>query len=215
MGVIASDCPHCGASFVVLNCIAASIHPRNPKRYRALFSCNRCFGPFAAVVEHERDHFDPMKIEGDLKAAGFQVAYRTPRAVDPKAPRHTPDAAAKRFIEAEDSFIRQKWTSAVSMYRSTLDIATKNVATTLLPKAVGMNLFARIEALASAHILTEAMREWAHQVRGAGNEALHEEQEMNEEDAVQMRLFTETFLQYAYELPGEVEKRKAQTTATA
>lgn len=211
MGLIVRDCPHCGAGHTTLTCVAASVHPRDEFRQRALFSCNACFAPFAAMTHGDGD---PLKTIGNLERSQIRIAYLTPSVTKPEAPQHTPQPIAKRYVEAEDSFRRQKWTSAVGMYRSTLDLATKDVATKLLPAAAGMKLFARIEALATDNIITNAMKDWAHHVRGAGNDALHDDQEMSEEDAVQMRLFTETFLQYAYELPGEVAARKGQTKAS-
>jgi hypothetical protein len=50
------------------------------------------------------------------------------------------------------------------------------------------------------------MWSWAHHVRLEGNEALHDPEAFDEEDATPLRLFTETFLRYAFELPGEVSE---------
>lgn len=219
MAVIVRDCPHCGAGYSSLTFLSTAAMPGSEAEFRALLACNRCHGPFAGVTRPAPDRHvaitDPLKVMGDVEAAGLRVIFLQPKQVKPTAPLHTPDFIGKRFLEAEDSFLRRKWTSAVGMYRSTLDLATKDIATNSLPSAVGLKLAARIEALAGQNIITKAMRDWGHQIRGAGNDALHDEKEMSEVDAVQMRLFTETFLQYAYELPGEVEERRAQTKAAS
>lgn len=48
------------------------------------------------------------------------------------------------------------------------------------------------------------MKDWADHVRVEGNDALHDPEEFSEDDAKPLRLFTEMFLRYMFELPGEV-----------
>jgi hypothetical protein len=85
------------------------------------------------------------------------------------------------------------------MYRSALDIATKGMEG--IPAGT---FFARLNWLHDQHRITPEMFAWATHVRVEGNEALHEPDEFKEEDAKPLRLFTETFLRYVFELPGEV-----------
>ena len=123
------------------------------------------------------------------------------------APPHTPEKVARRFIEAEKAFTACLWNAAVTTYRSVLDIATK-----AMPGVVeGATLYQRLEWLECNGHITPAMKEWATHVRLEGNTAVHDEGEFSEEDARPLRLFTETFLRYAYELPGEVRAFRAQT----
>lgn len=86
------------------------------------------------------------------------------------------------------------------MYRSALDVGTKGLPDVPAKK----NFFQRLEWLHQQHRITPEMRAWADHVRIEGNEALHDPEDFSEEDAKPLRLFTEMFLKYMFELPGEV-----------
>lgn len=86
------------------------------------------------------------------------------------------------------------------MYRSALDIATKG----LDGVPAGQNFYNRLKWLHDNHRITPDMKSWADHVRIEGNEALHDPEDFEEADAKPLRLFTETFLRYIFELPGEV-----------
>ncbi|WP_426026656.1 DUF4145 domain-containing protein [Brevundimonas sp. TSRC1-1] len=130
-----------------------------------------------------------------------------PEVVDTQAPSHTPVAVARRFIEGEDAYRRGSWNAAVAMYRSALDIATKGMEGV----PAGLTFYRRLEWLHDNHRITPDMRAWADRVRIEGNEALHDPEDFVEEDAKPLRLFTETFLKYSFELPGEVAAYRTQT----
>ena len=93
------------------------------------------------------------------------------------------------------------------MYRSALDIATKTISG--VPS--GLNFFHRLKWLHDNQHITQQMKDWADHVRIEGNEALHDPDEFDEADAKPLRLFTETFLRYIYELPGEVSAFRGET----
>lgn len=116
------------------------------------------------------------------------------------APEHTPPAVAKRFIEGEEAYNRGSWNASVAMYRSALDIATKGLEG--VPS--GQSFFHRLKWLHENHRITPDMKAWADHVRIEGNEALHDPEEFTQADAKPLRLFTEMFLRYVFELPGEV-----------
>lgn len=122
-----------------------------------------------------------------------------PKIEAPSAPKFTPDPVAKRYLEAEDSFKRKKWTSAVAMYRSALDIATKGMEG--VPKE---KFYDRLKWMEENNYITKEIRSWADHVRVDGNAALHDPDEFSEADAKPLRYFTEMFLRYVFELPGEV-----------
>ena len=68
------------------------------------------------------------------------------------------------------------------------------------------SFFHRLEFLHETHKITPDMRSWADHVRVEGNAALHDPEEFAEADAKSLRLFTEMFLRYIFELPGAVRK---------
>jgi len=88
------------------------------------------------------------------------------------------------------------------MYRSALDIATKE----MVPDAPKMLMAARLAWMAKNGKLTQDLRDWADHVRVGGNEAIHDSDEFEAADATPLRYFTEMFLRYVYELPGEVAR---------
>lgn len=92
------------------------------------------------------------------------------------------------------------------MYRSALDIGTKGLDG--VPN--GQTFFKRLEWLHDHHRITPDMRSWADHVRIEGNEALHDPEDFSEEDAKTLRLFTDMFLRYVFELPGEVSAFRAE-----
>jgi len=94
------------------------------------------------------------------------------------------------------------------MYRKCLDLATKELDSTL----AGKKLAARIDALHARGALTEDLKQWAHAVRLDGNDAAHEEDELSIEEIKQLASFTELFLQYTFTLPAQVAKRQADAT---
>lgn len=91
------------------------------------------------------------------------------------------------------------------MYRSALDIATKSLEG--VPEK--QTFYKRLIWLRDQGRITEEMKTWADQVRIEGNDALHDPEDFEESDAKPLRLFTEMFLRYVFELPGEVAAFKA------
>lgn len=140
---------------------------------------------------------EAINIEGDRWA----VEHQWPKRTSVAAPEHVPLPVAKRFLEGEEAYSRHSWNAAVAMYRSALDIATK-----ALPGVpAGQTFFKRLAWLHENHRITPDMKDWADHVRIEGNDALHDEDEYTEADAKPLRLFTEMFLKYVFELPGEVQ----------
>jgi len=114
-------------------------------------------------------------------------------------------------LEGEDAYRRESWNAAVAMYRSALDIATKGLDG--VPDKI--TFFKRLEWLHKEHRITPDIRSWADHVRVEGNEALHDPEDFTQEDARPLRLFTEMFLKYVFELPGEVAAFRTESTEQA
>jgi len=71
------------------------------------------------------------------------------------------------------------------------------------------SFFERLKWLHDNHRITPDIRSWGDNVRIDGNDALHDADDFTEEDAKPLRLFTEMFLRYVFELPGEVAAFRA------
>lgn len=202
MAVYKSNCPHCATNDVAFAILTS---------YRiaagetiALGVCGSCHKPLTIHAHGLETGLEEHR--GDITDR-FYIEEVWPSAEELAAPRHTPPAIANRFIEGEDGFRRQRWNSAVAMYRSALDIATKGLSG--VPK--GLTFYKRLIWLHDHHVITSQMKDWADHVRVEGNDALHDPEDFTEADAAPLRLFTETFLRYIYELPGEVAAFRGAT----
>ena len=140
-----------------------------------------------------------MQLAYDIEES-FIIEGPWPSRTAAIAPPHTPENVKKRFLEAEDAFRRGNWNSAVAMYRSALDIATKGMSD--VPKGT---FYERLQWLHDNHKITPDIWSWATHVRVEGNAALHDPEEFSPDDAKALRFFSEMFLRYVFELPGEVK----------
>jgi Domain of unknown function (DUF4145) len=123
-----------------------------------------------------------------------------------RAPDHLPPPLPNLFLQAADSLKRKAWDASGAMSRKTVDVCTK-----LLMKDEAKqhrDMKPRIDALAAKGYLTPQLREWAHQVRLDGNDAVHDEDPFTEEEAQELLDFTELFLTYVYTLPGRLLDKK-------
>lgn len=143
---------------------------------------------------------------GRVSALQSGVPQIYPRAAPAEAPQHTPENISRAFIQAEEAIRRQHWEAATAMDRRALEIATKEMA----PSKTNESLYKRIEHLESEGKLTPSLKEWAHSLRLLGNEALHEIEGVEPEEARQAHELTRFILIYLYTLPTQVERAKAE-----
>ncbi|MBP6018779.1 MAG: DUF4145 domain-containing protein [Burkholderiaceae bacterium] len=108
-------------------------------------------------------------------------------------------------MQAEDTIKRKHWEAATAMDRRALEIATKEMA----PEHADLTLYKRIEKLAESGQLTESLKDWAHDLRAVGNEALHDVEGIGEDEATQAHELTRFILTYLYTLPKQVEQARA------
>lgn len=198
MPVIRTDCPHCHTQRVAFE---LKWEFRRPHDYLTLGLCGSCGLPVTALLEPYYGADAPLRIAFDVEEY-YNIREMWPKVEPIGAPKHTPPPVAKRFTEGEQAYSRENWISAVAMYRSALDIATKSMEG--VPP--GLKLVKRLQWLHDNHRITPDMKDWADHVRVEGNDALHDPEDVDAADARSLRLFTETFLKYVYELPGEVSE---------
>lgn len=209
MSIIRRNCPHCPTQQVAFVLTwAAQVPNQSEHMWNCAATCSACNGPicFVAVATNTGNRTPPSNYGGAIEPT-WSVDRIWPTRTDSSAPAHTPDAVKRRFIEGEDAYARASWNAAVAMYRSALDIATK--ALDGVPAKV--TFFKRLEWLHENHRITPDMRSWADHVRVEGNDALHDPDEFSADDARPLRLFTEMFLRYVFELPGEVLAFRKET----
>jgi hypothetical protein len=202
MAVLRRNCPHCPAEHVAFTLTWAD-HPPHGSAWvwNCAAICGACRKPicFEAQATNTGNHTSPMGFNGEIENL-WRVTKIWPDRQPSLAPPHTPEAIKRRFLEGEDAYRRQSWNAAVAMYRSALDIATKSMEG--VPR--GQTFYKRLEWLHDQHMITPDIRAWADAVRVEGNDALHDPEDFTENDTKPLRLFTEMFLRYVFELPGEV-----------
>lgn len=179
-------------------------------RWDVAAGCNGCGGPLL-VTAHTPSHANL-----DVTTLGFDLANHPdvrieavwPEPLPADAPLHVPPRVAGAFIEAATCRRHREYlpTAACAMYRRALEVAVQ-AALNASPAPVGRpaaTLQQRIDRLADAHLLTPAMRDWAHELRLDGNEALHGAEPATKALADQMHAFTESLLNYLFTLPEQV-----------
>lgn len=87
------------------------------------------------------------------------------------------------------------------MFRRAIDVGTK----LLSDEINAWKLDKRIDALANAGLITKDLQAWAHKIRLEGNDAIHELDEPNKDQAAELERFTELVLTYLYTLPARVK----------
>ncbi len=174
--------------------------------------CGICYQGISALVRMAPNQIiqggaTPHLFPGNLSTnSRYVLAGTFPSPQLPQTPNHLLPEIKILYMQAFDNEKRKNWDSCGGICRKILDVSTA-----LLGADKSKNLFNRIEELEGKRLLTPDLKEWAHAIRLDGNTALHDPTLFTEEEAIQIRSFTEIFLKYVYELPGMLDERKAKT----
>lgn len=212
MAILRRNCPHCPAEHVAFEVKWAENARGYANTWNCIAICGACNKPicFMARARHPSNNPAPTAINGDIEPT-HEVAQVWPTRAPSSAPNHASPSVTRRYLEGEDAFRRGNWNSAVAMYRSALDIATKGMEGV----PAGQTFFKRLEWMDQNHLITPDIRSWADHVRIEGNAALHDPDDFAQDDAKALRFFTEMFLRYVFELPGEVAKFRGEVDPAA
>jgi len=127
MGVIVRNCPHCPAEHSSFYLTWSALIPNMPNTFwNCAAVCGACAFPICFVAVGTERTDQPTGYTGNIEPT-YYVEQIWPTRVEAKAPPHTPATVKARYLEGEDAFNRRRWNSAVAMYRSALDIATKGM----------------------------------------------------------------------------------------
>lgn len=197
---IQRDCPHCltvRAPFTGDHYL--QVKPGMPN-FEVLMQCGVC-GECIIVKIAVTDI--RAWATGQMQNPSGSVIDVWPKNVEQKAPPHTPDNVKSFYLQGIDSLARRNFDAAGTMFRKALDAGLKKVH----PEGRG-TLERRIDTLPDNIGITPAMKEWAHNIRDLGNDAAHEDEPFQENEAKDLQSFSELFLTYAFTLPGMIEARK-------
>lgn len=187
-----SRCPHCGVANPSLMMLwrSGELLPRStpgPRNRWAIYRCTTCGQAVSAQGFWE-----------DNRANAEVVAlFPTPK----QAHEDIPDIA-RRFLQQAYETLNAPDAAAV-MAGSAVDA---------MLKAKGLkegSLYTRIDAAVERHILTEAMGDWAHEVRLGSNRPRHADEErphVSEEEAQQAVEFAEALGNFLFVLTAKIER---------
>lgn len=209
-------CPHCGRDNTSFTSVAQSLTSRIPGSrssvWNVFFECNACRGGLVAEVISDKD-YGPHGLDENFLIPGahyfqhemvrFSVTVTHPSPPTHVAPDYVPSQVAAAYIEASENLHRHKNETSQMLSRKALDLATKR-----LLGECNKSLYGRIEQLRTDGKITSEMAQWAHIVRDDGNSSIHDETEVSAASAAELLAFTETFLMYAFTLPGMIASRR-------
>lgn len=200
---IQHNCPHCKTVNGGFTYVFAKLNPvltnSTSKIWNIVFECNTCGANLICETKTVTSE-NPNHLNGDIKKIDlFSICEIYPREVLLDIPEHLPNLAANAFKEGLDNLPRSP-NAAAAMFRRSLELGLKFFD----PDLKRMNLVDRIDELHEMGKITDALKEWAHQVRLDGNLALHDLDEFSISDAQQLQLFTKYILVYLFTLPEQI-----------
>lgn len=208
MATYKHDCPYCGAKNSTFTVAGEHKHLAKSYTWSVLLICGSCGHGAVAEINDHGHGTTPMKHPHDLTlreqhGGVFSVVGLYPKVLHPKVPSYLPDAVAKAFREGCE-ILDVSPDAAKGMFRKSLELGLKDLS----PDVDAWKLEKRIDKMASLGLLTVDLKDWAHELRLDGNDAMHDSGETTKEDAIQTRELTRFVLMYLYTLPESVKSMR-------
>jgi hypothetical protein len=201
------DCPHCSTRAAGFKMLGQWSFGNQPSKANLVAACGVCtYGILIESLDTSgTNHFDVVQYTVQYPSDRYRILQTWPdRTLF--APTGVPENISSFYQQAVENLRAGRWDAAGAMFRKTLDVATKLVAT----GDNSANLYSRIERLVSSGLLTPAMGDGSHEIRLDGNNAVHDEEPETQSDAEASHKFTEAFLTYAFSLPQLVRESRAR-----
>ena len=176
--------------------------------------CSTCEGGVIGTFDKGTGVGGPPTLAGcaiDPTKQGFKLIETYPVPAPSKIPEYLPAPLGRFYKQAADASKRGDWDASGSMSRKAIDVSTKMQLAKILDEAKAKSHktnFSRINALGAAGAITSDLQDWAHHVRVGGNDAAHDEDPFEKEEAEDLLSFTELYLVYVYTLPGRLRARR-------
>lgn len=227
MATIVLDCPHCETHHVTVDLVGGRVVPSDPLRADGLWCysgfCRRCSLGISLLVNPSplRAAFglsNPVSIfnADDDYTRHFDIRMIWPRPPAPNVPQFLPPDVDRAFREAEESQARGATESAAMMYRKALERGVKTIhgfEDALAEKHA--TLASVVRRLAASGKLTQAIADWAEQIRLLGNDGAHESEPPTRAEIKSLSDVTRMVLIYLFEMPAQVEELRARTSSGA
>lgn len=166
-----------------------------------LLRCGNCQKPSSVMATPKSATATLIKHPGNVADIAVLSEVQPPPPV-PTIPEHLPDNIAFFFRQAAEAGSQASLRdAAVMMCRKTLEAALKVIEPDLGDRLL---LAPRIRKLAESGCLTSDLADWAEHIRLLGNEAAHETDPVDFEEARELVEFTRLVLIYLFTLPEMV-----------
>lgn len=209
MVALVIDCPHCRTVNSGVTIVNVVQNPRETAKWSVFGICSACNSPVAVVVSSGGGS-NPGNYNGNIlhHNSPFRLVEIYPRAPALEIPANIPDPVAKAYSQAEYSRMNGQYDAAAAMYRTAMERGLKDLS----PGIAAWQLQKRIDQMAAQGMITAELKDWAHELRLDGNNAVHEE-EATKETIEQMHQLCKFLLMYLYTLPEQVKAARARRAA--
>lgn len=196
---------------MVFDAISSCFFRRN--LHKLFFQCRRCKEVVVVTARFAGRNPLSQGRTGDIRDYGVKIQSICPPVSEPVEPEGTPGDVAKDFVEGLKVLSAEAYPSAGNCFRRALEKATKHLINKLgsdSKEHIGKNLYDQIKVLRDNFLITPSLYDWAEIIRDFGNKGSHGDADFAEEDAVELKNFTEIFLIHVFTMPAKV--RKIRTT---
>lgn len=167
------------------------------------YKCGSCSG-YAMVL------WSATEGSGGYSNTGLHAYKVIPWSLHFNPSDNWPVAIQRHWKQAHDNLKSNNYDAAVVMARSALQATMRDKG------ATGRDLYSEIEDLATKGIITNVIKDWAHEVRKLATPSAHpqpDDDEVSLEDAQDIVRFLDSLLENVYDIPSDIEKyRKRHST---
>ncbi len=217
-----NDCPRCGQVRTTFD-IRAAVQTDdigNSDAYEAFLLCRNCFGASIGLLKRIRVTPEgPMSLKGKFANLAFSLerwVFEVPNRR--KAPAHVPSDVVRIFDEGATCAAIQAWDAAGTMFRKTLDVATRSITPTpeseTEPRPSNWKAYKdlrlRLDWLFQKGLLSPALKELSSCIHEDGNDAAHDPAGISEPEAQDLGDFCERVLECLYTVPGQIEENRSR-----
>lgn len=217
--LLGGDCPRCGQGRTTFDVLSASPLNGAPVEYECFARCRHCTGGSIAKMMEGAGSQGPMYYKGlyltqdhRFYFVGWVIEIPDAR----RSPDHVPDAPKRVFEEAGRCEAIGAWDAAGTMFRKTLDVATRAIT----PKPVEgdtetpqnwktyKDLRLRLDWLFEKKLLNSSLKGLSNCIHQDGNDAAHDETGIGESEAADLGDFCERVLEELYTTPGRIAENQ-------
>lgn len=214
MPFVTITCPHCNVQHMTFDVVSGRWF--KPNVYKLFCQCRNCSDVVVITAWTPSGKSISQDWTGNIRDNDFTIRSIFPPPSKPVVPLGTPDDVGRHFTEGLRVLPVKAYNSAATCFRRTLEKATDHLLDELqydAAKRKTMSLKCRIRALREHELITPLLHEWAHIIRDVGNKGAHGDTEFSENDAVELREFTEIFLIHVFTMPARIRELRDASSA--